>query len=154
MTLARVVVGKNINNVMAASSLNSILFKGLFLLSLIMIFSGFSYGQVTIKEEPEIQELMNRYIQNNSDTPMVRAWRIQIITTNDRSSMDRALVDFRKLYPNNKYEWSHNPPYYQVRTGAYEKKSDLEAFLLKIKKDFPSAIPVQDDIDKKEIIFE
>jgi len=147
-------VEKNINNVMVNNAWNSILLKVCFILTFSVLVSGFTFGQVTVKEEPEIQELMKRYKQNSSDTPMVRGWRIQIITTNDRSAMDKALEDFRMLYPDIKYKWSHNPPYYQVRTGAYEKKSDLDAFLMKIKKDFPSAIPVQDDIDKREIILE
>ena len=69
-----------------------------------------------------------------------------------RRSMEKAILDFERLYPHINFDWEHNAPYYQVRVGAYEKREDLEAFLLEIKKDFPSAIPVQADIEKKELI--
>ena len=53
-----------------------------------------------------------------------------------------------------RYKWEHNPPYYQVRTGAYELREDLEAKLLELKKDFPSAIPVQAEMKKGELLEE
>jgi len=143
---------KNTNNVMV----NSNPLKKYLLTSVIavlsMLSSGELYSQLLVNEEIEIEKMMKQYKENNFDTPMVRAWRIQIITSNDRSVMDEAIDDFIKLYPDIEYKWQHNPPYYQVRIGAYEKKENLEAFLLKLKKDFPSAIPVQDDINKSEII--
>jgi len=66
--------------------------------------------------------------------------------------MDSANRKFDRLYPHIDYKWQHNPPYYQVRVGAYEKKEDLMAFLMQIKQDFPSATPIQDDIKKTELL--
>ena len=112
----------------------------------------FSYSQVRLEEEPTIKEAMEKYEKLNLDKKIVKAWRIQIITTNDRREMDQARLKFERLYPHIKQSWEHNAPYYQVRVGAYEKKEDLEAFLLELKKQFPSALPVHDDIEEKELI--
>lgn len=117
-----------------------------------VLLSGVSYGQVTIKEDPAITRLMQSYEQSNKEEELVRGWRIQIMTTNDRSQMEAGLLKFENLYPHINYKWEHNPPYYQVRIGAFEKKNDLESYLLDFKKEFPSSIPVQDDIKKTEIL--
>ena len=117
-----------------------------------MIFVYSANGQVEVNEEPIVQDAMAKYKRINNSIEFIRAWRIQIITTDDRRSMEKAILDFERLYPHINFDWEHNAPYYQVRVGAYEKREDLEAFLLEIKKDFPSAIPVQADIEKKELI--
>ncbi|NNK90700.1 MAG: SPOR domain-containing protein [Saprospiraceae bacterium] len=117
-----------------------------------MLSSVMAIGQVTVKEEPIVAQAMDTYMTRNLEENIIRGWRIQIITTDDRREMDLANQKFSMLYPHIKYEWQHNAPYYQVRIGAYEKKEDLEAFLLELKKEFPSAIPVQDDIKKEDLI--
>ena len=66
--------------------------------------------------------------------------------------MEKSYKKFEMLYPHVDYTWEHNPPYYQVRVGAYEKKEDLEATLLEMKKEFPLSIPVQDDIAKQDLV--
>jgi len=109
-------------------------------------------AQVVINEEPSVANLMNVFKSNNQQNSIIRAWRIQIITTTNRREMDSANRKFDRLYPHIDYKWQHNPPYYQVRVGAYEKKEDLMAFLMQIKQDFPSATPIQDDIKKTELL--
>ena len=109
-------------------------------------------SQVRVSEEPSITELMQQYVENNRKETIVRAWRIQILTTNDRRTMETGIRKFQMLYPDIDYTWEHNPPYYQVRIGAYELKEDLEATLLELKRDFPSALPVQAEMKKTELL--
>lgn len=109
-------------------------------------------AQVTIIEEPEVTKLMDSYKKTNMQTSLVRAWRIQILTTNDRREMEQGIKKFEMLYPEIPYKWEHNPPYYQVRIGAYELRDDLEAMLLQLKRDFPSALPVQAEMKKTELL--
>lgn len=124
------------------------------ILSLLLSFSFLSYGsaQIVIQEEPAITRLMQVYKSKNAQTPIIRAWRIQIMATSDRMEMEQTYNKFERLYPHIDYSWEHNPPYYQVRVGAFEKKEDLEATLLELKKDFPYSIPVQDDIAKEDLV--
>lgn len=149
MTPVHVAVVKNIN---IAMEHKRTFISGIILFALMISFSESASTQVSISEEEEVREIMQLYTQYNFTTPIVRAWRIQIITTNDRSTMERALDRFERIYPHIRYKWEHNPPYYQVRIGAYEQREELEAFLLELKEEFPAAIPVQDDIEKNEII--
>ena len=109
-------------------------------------------AQVDIIEEPGISDLMERYETLNNDNPLVKAWKIQIIATNDRRKMETAISKFSYLYPSMEYEWKHAAPYYQVYIGAFEKKEDFQGFLLELKRDFPSAIPVIEKIKKEKLI--
>lgn len=123
----------------------------IFVFALVIMFSGLS-AQVTVKEDLAVETVMNKYKNIHAETNVVKAWRIQIITTDDRREMDLANQKFKLLYPHIWHNWEHNAPYYQVKVGAYQKREDLEAFLLEIKQEFPSAIPVLDDIEKSELV--
>jgi len=126
--------------------------KHFFFLPIFLLLSIGLCAQVTINEEPAITEVMQKYIHNNLQNPTVRAWRIQILTTNDRREMEDGIKKFEMLYPDVQYTWEHNPPYYQVRIGAYELREDLEATLLMLKNDFPSSLPVQAEMEKTELL--
>jgi hypothetical protein len=146
-----VVQGRNINIAMA-SSLTYIMIRKLLFAAVILVAGLKSDAQVIINEEPSITKLMEIYKSKNAQNPIIRAWRIQIMATSDRMEMEQAYKKFERLYPQIDYTWEHNPPYYQVRVGAYERKADLEATLLEMKQDFPLSIPVQDDIAKKDLV--
>lgn len=126
--------------------------KYLLFLMFLCFFPVIGESQVVISEESEITELMRQYRQTNASEQVVRAWRIQILTTNDRRTMEQGIKKFEILYPEINYSWEHNPPYYQVRIGAYELKEDLEAMLLQLKQDFPSALPVQAEMKKSKLL--
>ena len=126
-----------------------------FILSFSILFGlAFSslQAQVYIIEEPGVESMMERYKSLNKANPLVTAWKIQIIATNDRRKMERTISKFAYLYPNIEYEWKHASPYYQVYIGAYEKKEDFMDFLLELKKEFPSAIPVIERISKTKLL--
>ena len=80
---------------------------------------------------------MEKFIRNGKANDKIKAWRIQLITTDDRRAMEQALASFRSLYPGISAEWKHVSPYYQVRIGYYETKNKLMPFLLDLKKTYP-----------------
>lgn len=127
--------------------------KKFYLALVLVVLSSYVYAQVTIVEETAVTDLMEQYRRKNITQKTVRGWRIQILTTNDRREMEQGIEKFEMLYPTIKYKWEHNPPYYQVRIGAYELREDLEAALLELKADFPAALPVQAEMEKKELIL-
>ncbi len=158
MIHALVVVEKNISSVMG-NNYASIIFQlyGKFKiggLMLIFVLAGMVQGkaQIIISEEPEITNLMEQFKRQNQLNKVVRGWKIQILTTNDRREMEKGIAEFEILYPDIPYTWEHNPPYYQVRIGAYELREDLEPMLLQLKQDFPAALPVQSEMEKKDLI--
>lgn len=115
--------------------------------------SGIYAQNIQINEDPQIRELMDKYLQWEKEENEISGWRIQIINTDDRRKMEKALSKFRYKYPKVKYStWRQVSPYYKVIIGAYESKLDVLAFLQDIKKDFPSAIPIIAKIDEREFL--
>ena len=81
-------------------------------ITLMIVLAGFQMqAQVSVSEEPAITSLMQKYVETNRQETIVRAWRIQILTTNDRRTMETGIKKFELLYPEVNYTWEHNPPY-------------------------------------------
>lgn len=118
---------------------------------IIMAGNNEALGQNVVASN-EVEALIKKFKIQGKSNEQVRAWRIQIITTDDRREMESALARFSNLYPGVHVEWKHVVPYYQVRVGAYENKLDLMPFLLEVKKIFPSATPVNDMVNKKNLV--
>ena len=120
------------------------------LFSFLIVFSV--KAQVNIQEEESVSRFMNDYKRINTENPKQKAWKIQIIATNDRRKMEDAISKFSKYFPDHKPDWSHENPYYKVKVGAFETKEDLYSFLLAVKQHFSGAIPVVENIAKSELV--
>ena len=121
------------------------------LLCLFFALGNSSDAQVTVVEEPAISQLMNDFIYRNQQKTIISGWRIQIITTNDRRKSEAARAKFEGLYPDMRSSWEQEIPFYKVKVGAFETKEELQALLLELKINFPSAIPVVDQISVDEL---
>ena len=109
-------------------------------------------AQVNIQEEDSVARFMNDYSKVNKENPTQKAWKIQIIATNDRRKMEDAISKFSRYFPEHTPDWSHENPYYKVKVGAFETKEDLYSFLLSVKQHFSGAIPVVENIAKSELV--
>lgn len=109
-------------------------------------------AQVTFSEDGNVQSLVSKYTNQHHQQISQKAWRIQVVTTNDRRNMEAALSKISQMYPQLDPSWTHASPYYQIKVGAFEEKEDLQNLLLTLKRDFPSAIPVMDDIEKTKLL--
>jgi len=107
---------------------------------------------ISVSEEPGITSLMNKYLSKNQVEESVKAWRIQIIATSDRREMQSTKAKFISLYPHIDLDWKHVAPYYKVAVGAWRDKLSCNAFLGEMKRNFPLAIPVVDNI-RKEVLL-
>lgn len=127
--------------------------KSLFFLIFLTATAYSTCAQNIVLNEPnEISLLMRNYTSINKSEKSIKGWRIQIVTTDDRRTMDSARNKFTSLYPGVSISWKHVSPYYKVKVGAYETKMQLMGFLQKLKDDFPGAIPIIDDVKKEELI--
>lgn len=117
----------------------------LFLLLSFAFTNAQAQGSVTETLEPQVERLMQRFVNNNRSQETVDGWRIQILATTDRQRMEQALRKFENLYPSVPADWVHAKPYYKVRAGAFATKSDALRTLYILKQDYPAAYTVQDD---------
>jgi hypothetical protein len=118
----------------------------------LMISDSFAQQNVKVNTSSSVDKMMDRFIANGKANENIKAWRIQIITTDDRREMEKAMSQFSSMYPGMNMDWKHVSPYYQVRVGYFENKNKLMSFLLDLKKTFPSATPVYDNVSKRALV--
>ncbi len=114
------------------------------------IISG--QANVRVETSASVDRYMEKFVSNGKANETIKAWRIQIITTDDRREMENAKSTFTTMYPGMNVDWKHVPPYYQVRVGYFENKNKLMPFLLELKRTFQSATPVYDNVSKKALV--
>jgi hypothetical protein len=118
----------------------------------LMVNSISAQSNVTLNASSSVESLMEKFVENGKSNETIKAWRIQIITTDDRREMESAKATFTSMHPGVNIDWKHVAPYYQVRVGYYENKNKLMPFLLELKKTFPSATPVYDNVSKRALV--
>ena len=111
-------------------------------------------AQVIYKEEPAIQQMMQRFVEINRSITTMEGWRIQITATTDRAKMNETQRRFQYRYPNISIDWTHERPYYKVRAGAFATRLEALRLLSVVRRDYPSAYPVKDkNLRPADLIF-
>ncbi|MBK8517714.1 MAG: hypothetical protein IPL55_15950 [Saprospiraceae bacterium] len=113
---------------------------------------AFCQKNIHVETSASVDRFMEKFVANGKANETIKAWRIQIITTDDRREMENAKSTFSAMYPGLNIDWKHVAPYYQVRVGYFENKNKLMPFLLEVKRTFPSATPVYDNVSKKALV--
>ena len=121
------------------------------ILILCICFIATGFSQVSIKEDFPIDMMMRRYSEINSSEKFIAGWRIQIIAKTDRSDIERAKKEFIQEFSGVSVDWTHSKPYYRLRAGAFLTKIEAIRMIQEIKKTYPGAFPVKDDISKEEL---
>ncbi len=119
---------------------------------ILLYLPSFGQSNISLKASYSVNTMMEKFVENGKANENIKAWRIQIVTTDDRRQMESAMSTFTSLYPGVNMDWKHVAPYYQVRVGYYENKNRLMPFLLDLKKTFPSATPVYDQVSKRALV--
>lgn len=102
-------------------------------------------NNIQIKEEPNIAQMMNRFIEKNKATTTIEGWRVQVLATPDRQQLDRAKQVFQYKYPNIAIDWVHSNPYYKLHAGAFSTKLEAMRLQYLLRRDYPSAYLVKDN---------
>ncbi len=131
----------------------NILIGALVLSTLLALSDKINAQTVFVNEESQITELLNNFIRWNQEKDYVSGWRIQIINTDNRREMEKAMDKFRYLYPHiTNMSWEQINPYYKVKVGGFNSKLKAQAFLNDVQQNFPSAITVWEKIGESEFI--
>ena len=110
-------------------------------------------GYCQLIEEPEVTGLMERWKVHNLGNNEIKGWRIQILATVDRRQMESIRRQFENIYPDYPVHTTHNDPYFLLKTGAFLSMQKAQAFLKKLQKEYPAAIPVADLIKADELLL-
>ena len=114
-------------------------------LFILLFLTNLGWGQkVTIKEDPIVTQMMDKFVEKNKQKKTSAGWRVQIASTTDRRQMDETLKKFQQDYPEIPIAWVHAKPYYQVRAGAFKTKLESLRLLSLLKPEYPEAYPVAD----------
>ncbi len=126
----------------------------LIIISVLFFSLGSIHSQdIYVNEEPAISNLVKKFIQWNEEKNYINGWRIQIINTDDRRKMERAMSKFKRKFPYiSNVAWEQVSPYYRVKVGGFNSKLKAQAFLNEVKEYFPSAITVWEKIRESEFI--
>lgn len=108
---------------------------------------------IQVSEDAGVSAAMQRYMADSKANQNMKGYRIQIITTDDRRKMEAAQSKFKAMYPEIFLDWEHVVPYYKIKVAGFRSKLDLQPFLVELREHFPSAIPIVDDIHKRELLF-
>jgi len=106
----------------------------------------------SIKEDPAVTRLMERFVEYNQANTFVRGWRIQILSTTDRRMMESTQAKFRNQYPEYELRFEHQNPYYHLKTGAFLTQQDARPMLKKMQHEFPGAFIVTDEFEMAEVL--
>jgi hypothetical protein len=106
-------------------------------------------GLIEISKDARIGELHNKFKSINEARPVMDGFRIQIFFasgTNSRKMANDTKANFIALYPDMPAYVKHEQPNFKVRVGDFRSKLDAQGYFRQIKKDFPGAFIVKDEI--------
>lgn len=129
------------------------IFKGVLFIGILVINLAEIQGQsLRFQEEPAVKQLVDRYIQSNKELKKIDGWRIQFFASTDRRTMEQTLRRMKQSYPDVKFVWTFNEPFYHVKAGAYAQRVDAIPLQYVLKKEFPGAFPVREELDVLELL--
>jgi hypothetical protein len=106
-----------------------------------------------LTESPGITSLMSKWKTYNLEHQEITGYRIQILATVDRRQMESLQRRFENLYPDYPLHVHHNEPYYHLKVGAFQTMQKAQAFMKKLQSDYPSALPVTDQLKVEELLL-
>jgi hypothetical protein len=106
-------------------------------------------GDVILTLEPLILENYNKHMIQNSRNRGVTGFRIRIFSDNGmgaRNQQLRVMANFLSLYPEIPADPKYDGSYYKIYVGNFRTKRDALKILGNIKRNFPDAFIVEDNI--------
>lgn len=120
---------------------------------ILLLSSTDAQGQsLRLVEEPAVQQLIDKYVLYNKSQKKIDGWRIQFFASTDRRTMESTLRRMKNAYPDVKFVWTFNEPFYHVKAGAFAQRVDAIPLQYVLKKEFPGAFPVREELDVLELL--
>jgi hypothetical protein len=111
-------------------------------------------GNLEIRQDPRLDELLQRHINYNKKKGGMNGYRIQIFFGSGRTARDDAnetKAKFLSYFPDVKAHILYQSPFYKVRIGDFRTKNETLKFYRKIQRRFPNAYIIPDIIEFPEL---
>ena len=102
--------------------------------------------QVVVRQSSAVREALNRQVASNG-TKSYSGFRIRLYFASSRTAREESAAVIRRfhdLYPHIQAYRSFSSPNFKVTVGNFRTRLDAEAFLRKLKGDFPDAFIVRE----------
>lgn len=101
-------------------------------------------------EEVSVDDLLELHKEFNSNFSSISGYRIQIYKGSGNNALEKGqtfMDEFKADYKDKAVYISFSEPYYRVRVGDYRTRLDALNFLREIKRKYPSAFVIQENIE-------
>lgn len=106
-------------------------------------------GEIIVVQDQRIDSLIKKHSELNANKKTIEGYRVQISLAsgaNSRKASNDAKAAFLSKYSDVDAYIVHHAPNFKVRVGDFRTKLEASKFLNQVKKDFPGAFIVKDDI--------
>lgn len=103
-----------------------------------------------VNNDPRLEKMLSWHITKNTRINGIEGFRIEIFFSSDYDALEMAKkkkVEFLSLFPDNAVHIKYVAPNFRVRVGDFRTKNEALKLYKKIKKDYPVAFIVTDNID-------
>lgn len=105
------------------------------------------YGKITIVQDPMIDYLMEQHKNLPPEKKTAPGFRIQIASNNNKQLVLNTKAQFIKSFPATQSYFNYYQPNYRLRVGDYSSKLEANQALKEIRRVFPAAFIVNDEIN-------
>jgi len=106
-------------------------------------------ASVTVEQSAVVEESMRKHIESNEARP-IAGYRVRIFFDNKqtaRQESEQTLKRFEAIYHDVVAYRTYTNPYFKVTVGDCRTKSEAMALLARIRRNFPSAFVVKENIE-------
>lgn len=109
-------------------------------------YSGSQSGSIDYVVDARINKLSDNFAEENKSKKSLAGYRVQIFF-GDRNQANSVKTEFLKEHSGTDTYLTYLAPNFRVRVGNFRTKLNADAFLHQIKKDYPTAYVVKDEIE-------
>ena len=107
-------------------------------------------GSIVVHKDPRIDLLMKKQIEINEITTRnsrrsAQGFRIQVISTNNRTKAMDAKTKIYQRFPELKAYLMYQSPFYRLKLGNFRERSEAEEYLSQIQPIYPTGVYVVTD---------
>src|SRR6056297_1063987 len=113
-----------------------------------------SQGKIRFQQDSVIQDLVIRHMIKNKQNPRIDGYRIRIYSdlgTHARKESEEYKARFYENFPHIPIYQDYDRPYWKVYVGDFRTKIEAIKSLKKVKREFPAAFIVPDQINLPEL---